>query len=360
MTTYGVAGIFLPPSQAPAWAAGHALQWGQASQLNLTYNKEFIFACNGQSINALEPMNAQLYIAYGTTGGAFGLPSNNEVNDCYLEGMGLVNFNVYLAGANWRLSRNMMRNAQVANINIGDPGGDNAENNTLLSNTLHNDISLEPAGGGYAFYLSHWATQGSSDNQIVNMFGDGCIWSCFSVNSAGLSATTLHMYLGYGGPTYSITSAKFVGTDLIGDNAPPGTATFWLGPNAGLAIINGWQANTTNQTNGQMGVEIMGNNNNSIGCGGPGATAGNWTAPSNPALLVVDNSAGSTNRIAWSCIPVAPPLTIATLPTCAAASAGVTEAISNGIASPAYNATVSTTGTTVNSVFCNGTNWVYR
>ncbi len=198
------------------------------------------------------------------------------------------------------------------------------------------------------------------------MFGDGCIWSCFSDNSAGLSATTIHMYLGYGGPTYQITAAKFVGTDLIGDNAPPGTATFQL--SGGLAILNSWQANTTNATNGQMGVQITADSNISLGCGGIGATAANWAAQKGNILVDTGGGGGkggSSNDIALTCISGGyPGWTIAQLPVCNVNAAGLTEFISNGVASPTYNAAVGTTGTSTQSVFCtwNGTTgtWVYR
>lgn len=52
-------------------------------------------------------------------------------------------------------------------------------------------------------------------------------------------------------------------------------------------------------------------------------------------------------------------VTIANLPSCGAAFAGALAIVSNGVASPGFLATVSTTGTTVAPVRCNATNWVY-
>jgi len=64
--------------------------------------------------------------------------------------------------------------------------------------------------------------------------------------------------------------------------------------------------------------------------------------------------------------PIAPPqYTIVGLPSCTATPpptgyAGTWAAVSNGVASPTYNAVPSTTGTTIDPVFCNGSNWTYH
>jgi hypothetical protein len=52
-------------------------------------------------------------------------------------------------------------------------------------------------------------------------------------------------------------------------------------------------------------------------------------------------------------------LTVATLPACNGGNAGKMTVISNGIASPTYLQTVSTTGSTTRKVFCDGSNWQY-
>lgn len=55
------------------------------------------------------------------------------------------------------------------------------------------------------------------------------------------------------------------------------------------------------------------------------------------------------------------PYTIATLPTCNNTnSIGWETFITNGVSSPTYGATVSTTGSTTVPVFCDGTNWRYH
>lgn len=51
--------------------------------------------------------------------------------------------------------------------------------------------------------------------------------------------------------------------------------------------------------------------------------------------------------------------TIANLPTCNAAATGLMSYVTNGVAVPVFLVAVSTTGSTVAPVFCNGTNWIY-
>jgi hypothetical protein len=52
--------------------------------------------------------------------------------------------------------------------------------------------------------------------------------------------------------------------------------------------------------------------------------------------------------------------TIAALPTCNSSIEGSFYAVSNGVSSPTYNGTVSTTGSTYQHVFCNRINWTYH
>jgi hypothetical protein len=53
--------------------------------------------------------------------------------------------------------------------------------------------------------------------------------------------------------------------------------------------------------------------------------------------------------------------TIANLPACSSGTnAGLLMMITNGVASPTYNSAVSTTGSTNNLVFCNGSGWTYH
>lgn len=51
---------------------------------------------------------------------------------------------------------------------------------------------------------------------------------------------------------------------------------------------------------------------------------------------------------------------IGSLPTCNSGSKGAFAYVTNGVTSPSYLGTVSTTGSTVAPVFCNGSNWVYH
>jgi hypothetical protein len=52
--------------------------------------------------------------------------------------------------------------------------------------------------------------------------------------------------------------------------------------------------------------------------------------------------------------------TIGGLPTCNSTEQGLELVVNNGVASPTYASTVSTTGSTAQKVFCNGTNWTYQ
>lgn len=56
---------------------------------------------------------------------------------------------------------------------------------------------------------------------------------------------------------------------------------------------------------------------------------------------------------------VTEPLTIATLPTAASYLTGTRSMITNGVASPTWGAAVSTTGSTLQPVYCDGTTWRY-
>jgi hypothetical protein len=57
---------------------------------------------------------------------------------------------------------------------------------------------------------------------------------------------------------------------------------------------------------------------------------------------------------------VVPQYLISGLPTCNSGEDGTLAEVTNGVASPTYNASVSTTGTTHDLVFCNGAGWTYH
>jgi hypothetical protein len=83
------------------------------------------------------------------------------------------------------------------------------------------------------------------------------------------------------------------------------------------------------------------------------------------ALIVGANkgctiTSDGTNYQTSACTALEPPgYTIATLPTCNSAAQGQKSFVTNGQTSPTYLGTVSTTGSVVAPVFCNGTAWVY-
>src|SRR5208282_2012127 len=281
----GVSGIYLPATQGTSWSVGEAMQWGIFTQLNLPNTREFIFACGGQSINALQPLNAMMSIAFSSSTGTWGLPSNNDVDSCYMEGMGIVNYAMYQAAGYWRFSQNIFRDATVADFWIGD-GTDNAQGNTLLANSFHNDISLVPEGTSYGIYIN-----GSSDNIINGAQIDGCIWSCLSFNAGGGYFTNIHAFLSYGGPTFQFIGNKVIASVMVADSPPPGTPAFYL--QGGSTVLTNWNANVNSALlyNGQIGVYLSTDNGISVGCGTVGSTSTFWAA--GYSNIVVDGSAGS-------------------------------------------------------------------
>jgi hypothetical protein len=91
----------------------------------------------------------------------------------------------------------------------------------------------------------------------------------------------------------------------------------------------------------------------------------NWTltgtGPAGQLVQVTPTGCigSSSNQIYISCMQL-PSYTIAGLPTCNAGAQGLEAYVTNGQTSPTYLGAVSTTGSTVAPVFCNGTGWVYH
>ena len=77
-------------------------------------------------------------------------------------------------------------------------------------------------------------------------------------------------------------------------------------------------------------------------------------------VLTTTINAGTTDTLTVNGIITTSGYTIATLPTCNATTKGATAYITNGQTSPGYLGAVSTTGTTIAPVFCNGSGWVYH
>ena len=80
--------------------------------------------------------------------------------------------------------------------------------------------------------------------------------------------------------------------------------------------------------------------------------AGKWDYPGYVAL----NKGGDNMQGLLGVVPS----TIANLATCNSILVGKLAYVTNGVASPTYNATVSTTGAANQLVWCNGTNWTYH
>jgi len=280
-------GIYLPPLKANAWSGSTSTQFSQYSQITSTYQHEFIFACNGESINALAPMNAQIFIQFNAGPGLFYIPANNEINDCYLEGFAQAQYNIQHMGASWRFLGNMMRDALDANFWLGD-GVHNAENNSWVSDTAHNDLTVIPAAGAYNFYFNNGAT----DNQSVNLFADTAVWANMEMQGPGTFINTSHVYLTYAGPEYDVEGSKMQMNNFIGDQPPPGYAMTFA--NGAATEMNGWQVWLPTSFNGQYGI-FVNTGIVEVGCGQAGITA-IWSG--NSANVVAQNGTLNNVRIA--------------------------------------------------------------
>lgn len=81
------------------------------------------------------------------------------------------------------------------------------------------------------------------------------------------------------------------------------------------------------------------------------------TAPVGTDL--VQGFQGQNGDAVFSYRSVLPAYTIALLPICTSYT-GMLAYVTNGVATPSYRDSVSTTGSTVQLVFCDGSGWTYR
>ena len=67
----------------------------------------------------------------------------------------------------------------------------------------------------------------------------------------------------------------------------------------------------------------------------------------------------SSNILTVNGVVISSAYTISALPTCNSTYKGARATVTNGAGSPSFLGTVSTTGSTIAPVFCNGSNWLY-
>jgi len=143
--------------------------------------------------------------------------------------------------------------------------------------------------------------------------------------------------------------------------APAGSANFTF-PNANAA---GW----VNSYSSELTIVISANasRTHTFGTGfsanGPITTGATITNPTVIVFRLVNDGVGDVvwQEVTRSVGAFATSYTIANLPSCTAGTnAGLLAMVTNGVASPTYNSAVSTTGTTNNLVFCNGSGWTYH
>jgi hypothetical protein len=92
----------------------------------------------------------------------------------------------------------------------------------------------------------------------------------------------------------------------------------------------------------------------------PETVTGDCTLGSSGAIRCTKTSGTAFGALAMQNTPMLARYTIAALPACNSGEEGVLAYVTNGASSPAYNAVVGATGSTVVPVFCNGTNWTYH
>jgi hypothetical protein len=122
-----------------------------------------------------------------------------------------------------------------------------------------------------------------------------------------------------------------------------------LGFKAGQGIVNGTNDLILQATNGADACSNGDESNVIAVCAGAGrvwTTTGTGSPSSSKTVLA--GTAGTGGH------------TIAGLPTCNSGMAGQFDFVTNGVASPTYMGTVSTTGAANDPVFCNGSAWVYH
>jgi hypothetical protein len=177
--------------------------------------------------------------------------------------------------------------------------------------------------------------QGSFRNGAggYNVWVGGSAAGSGGTNSTGLVGGLGNTGVGYG----------------VAPNMNNGSGNTFLGVKSGTGIVNGNNNIIIQATNG---ADACGNGEESnviAVCAGAGriwTTTGTGSPSSSKTLLA--GTAGTGGH------------TIAGLPTCNSGMAGQFDFVTNGVASPTYMGTVSTTGAANDPVFCNGSAWVYH
>lgn len=197
------------------------------------------------------------------------------------------------------------------NIDFGTVGGGGAH----ISADFGSQVFKIVGAGTYTISggaTAHWHTTGNSMiavvNQAITLTGTPAFSGFFAgVAEFGVAFVTGNTYTG------SATGPKF------------------LVHNGGLL--------ETDQTISALPGDVPGTLDQ--------ASGGIYVGVPNIASITADSTLGTGGYL------------IANLPTCNAAAIGFRAYVTNGVTSPTFLATVSTTGAVIAPVVCNGTNWIY-
>jgi hypothetical protein len=207
-----------------------------------------------------------------------------------------------------------------------------------------------------------------SNSSSQDIFTDNSITGAASFQGNGTGGHLTLVGNDFGGGL-SIGGIGWTSLSLVGNTGISGLATgplipnstlVEMGPNEGLAIAGPGStlsdiifANTSLGTDGKVVRLVMGTGGFAL------QFQTDNLATANSILLCPRSAALATDCVFGE--PVSgPAYTIAGLPTCGSSAIGFAY-VTNGVASPAYNAVPSTTGSTVDPVFCNGGgSWTYH
>lgn len=267
------------------------------------------------------------------------------------------------------LQVNACQNIIFDNINIkagfgGTTGasiGFSGCRNCTWQNSVSNGVILDMLGCFDSHVINNTLNSGAiqfdggTQNSIIS---GNTINNPTSGNGPGFNGINLAVYTRRNkvlGNTIVNVPANFVGINSVGSVA-----------NDGNHVIEG-NTITSVDTTTTVGIDNNTVVNNTI--------LGNWISNVNTGVRLLSNSTGhniSSNTIVGAPLSyvvdgtssvrqpfVIGSFTIASLPTASTGIAGARATVTNGVASPTYQAVVSTTGSTVQPVFCNGVNWVY-
>jgi hypothetical protein len=268
------------------------------------------------------------------------------------------------SGGNSQTLTNITGNCgATSNVVLSIPDGDTGIQVKDLGEVEVGCIKFQGAGSGVSIGVS--AAQFSVvDFQTTTWgtFGAGSVFVSMaqsaSFNLIGTAAMTLLAPPGSGGTVISLASSANMSVGAATIAIP--SALAWggqflqmYGPTmatlGGLTFTGSGVAGTTGKRASLIGTAFL-------------VTAGvpcNTFFPGNGACTLIQGAQDDAGDPQTTPTPQAQ-VAIANLPTCNSAAQGALAYVTNGVASPTYRASVSTTGSTFQLVGCDGSGWTYH